>query len=107
MVYAKIDENDEPTQIRHLLDIDELFEESHYEEDGGNDDGSGDTNNTTSELVTTKKTQPDESVASNFGSFVATPMIKTRSQTRRLSDIAEESGIQSPIVPLQIRQINV
>ena len=106
MVYAKIDENDEGTQIRHLLDIDELFEGSHYEEDGGEVDDSGESNNTTSEPETTKKTQPAETDASNFGSFVVTPIIKTRSQ-KRLSDIAEESGIRSPIVPLQLRQINV
>ena len=108
LVYAKIDEHDEPTNIRHLLDIDELFEGSQYEEDGGEgEEGGAEPNNTTSELDSSKKSQPEESSASNnTGSYVITPTIKTRSQ-RRLSDIAEESNIRSPIVPLQLRQINV
>ena len=31
-VYAKVEENEEPTQIRHLLDIDDLVKDSRYEE---------------------------------------------------------------------------
>ena len=31
-VYAKVEENEEPTQIRHLLDIDDLIKGSRYEE---------------------------------------------------------------------------
>ena len=46
-VYAKVEGNDEPTQIRHLLDIDDLVQGSRYEVNNGD---YSESNNTPSEL---------------------------------------------------------
>ena len=106
LVYAKVDENDEPTQVRHMLDIDDLFEGSFYEADGGDD---GENNTNTGELDSTNNTPPEESnsITPNSRFSVVTPVIKTRSKARRLSAISEEVTAKTPIEPIKIRKINV
>ena len=104
-VYAKVDENDEPTQIRHLEDIDELFEGSNY---GDDRDASGAETTVSAERNSDTQHQDGNTNSSTGGSnFVVTPSIQTRAQRRRLSDIAEETNIRTPIEPLVIRQIKV
>ena len=93
-VYCRLDEKDEePTHIRHMDHIDQLFQESAYEDGGDGDESKDcDESKTTNEL--------DSSTPCN-NQTPSTDNVRRRSH--RLSDIAEESVHKTPIDPLTIQ----
>ena len=98
-VYAKVNENDDPSRIQHFDDIDDLFEDSDYGENGeeSNENGDDDAVNSQSEGNFFAK--------AGFGGRVGfTPKSSPKKKTkRRLSDITEESVLRTPIEPLIIK----
>ncbi len=106
-VFAKVDENDEPTRIEHFDDIDDLWEESEYEEvDEVNSVNDG-VQSERPVHPSGKETVAEESsgvgFAGGFG-FGSTPKTSVKKKSkRRLSDINEESGIRTPIEPIRIK----
>ena len=119
LVYAKVDENDEPTQICTMDDIDELLEGSEYGDDGDmNEDAEDESPSVASEAVANDAVA-SVAVASNddsshvdnsFSGSFKTPLgsSQSRRKSKRLSDISEEIEVRTPIEPLKLpRNIKV
>ena len=111
-VYAKIGKDDEPTHIRHLDEVDDLFyddsaiHDSKYDDDGGNFSASelvGEEADETGSIGT------NDSSIKGQGRDFSTPIapITKKSSNKRLSDIAEEElsivEMRTPIAPITIR----
>ena len=107
-VYAKVGENDDPTHIKHMDEIDDLFEDSLYEvadeNDVEHDSPSTEDNNQSKNDGGFGKGGGNEGDFGKLG-FGSTPRSSLKSHSkRRLSDIAEESPIlRTPIAPLIIK----
>ena len=109
LVYAKADENDEPSQICTMDDIDTLLEGSEYGDDGDVDENDEEESpSVASEAIAI---EADSSQSNNpLGGFFKTPLghSQPRRKSKRLSDISEEIDVKTPIEPLKLpRSINV